>query len=170
MVNPLPSSGARVPAAGEAKRGERGYSAYLLRQANSAFRLALDRALSDLDITAPQFSALLMIGAYPDLSSADLARLSLLTPQTINVIVRNLEARGTIGRRPHPVHGRILVLEMTPEGRRLLKQCRARADAIQAKLEAGFGTKKEEEAVRRWLVYVATTLRQDQRDEHGVND
>ena len=59
---------------------------------------------------------------------------------------------------------------MTPEGRRLLKQCRARADAIQAQLEAGFGTKTEEEAVRRWLVYVATTLRQDEKDEHGVND
>ena len=135
-----------------------------LWQANWGFRLALDRALSDLDITAPQFSALLMIGAYPDLSSADLARLSLLTPQTINVIVRNLEGAGD--DRPAPASGftgAILALEITPEGRRILrKQCRARADKVarsRLNWRAGFGTEKEEEAVRRWLVYVATTLR-----------
>lgn len=161
MVTPSKTGRSRIPTVGESKRGERGYLSYLLRQASAALRLATDRALADLDITGPQFSALVMIGAYPDLSSADLARLSWLTPQTVNVVVRNLEARGAIGRRPHPVHGRILVLEMTPEGRRLLTQCRARADAIGAQLLAGFGSGKEEEIVRRWLVHVATTLRQD---------
>jgi DNA-binding MarR family transcriptional regulator len=141
--------------------------AYLLRQANSALRLALDRAFSELDVTAPQFSALVIIGSYSDLSSADLARLSLLTPQTVNVIVHNLEARGAIGRRPHAVHGRILVLEMTPKGRRLLVQCRERADMIEARLMAGFGgNAKEEEIVRRWLVHVATTIN-DRRDQKG---
>jgi len=156
MIKLSRSSWSRVPRAGEGKRGKSGYLAYLLRQANAAVRLSLDRALADLDITAPQFSALLMVGAYHDLSSADLARLSLLTPQTVNVIVRNLEARGAITRRPHSVHGRILVLEITREGRRLLLRCRERADAIEARLRAG--SRKEEAAVRRWLVLVATKL------------
>jgi len=147
-----------IPEAGEAKRGKSGYLAYLLRQANAAVRLALDRAFADLNVTGPQFSALVMVGAYDDLSSADLARLSLLTPQTVNVIVRNLEARGAITRRPHSVHGRILVLEITREGRRLLTQCRQRADRIEARLRAGFATAAEEDVVRRWLVVVATTL------------
>lgn len=170
MIKREESRGASIPEPGEGKRGERGYLAYLLRQANSALRLALDRALSELDVTAPQFSALLMIGSYPDLSSADLARLSLLTPQTVNVIVRNLEARGAIGRRPHSVHGRILVLEMTPEGRRLLARCRERGDMIEARLMAGFGgNAKEEKIVRRWLVHVATTIN-DQMGRRGVND
>jgi DNA-binding MarR family transcriptional regulator len=147
-----------IPQAGEGKRGTAGSLGYLLRQANAALRATLDRALADLAITGPQFSALIIIRSYPDLSSAELARLSLLTPQTVNLIVRNLEARGAVTRRPHPVHGRILVLEITPRGETLLAECRKRADAIEAHLRAGFADEKEEEAARRWLVYVATSL------------
>jgi DNA-binding MarR family transcriptional regulator len=147
-----------IPKAGEGKRGTGGYFAYLLRQAGATLRTTLDRAFADLDITSPQFSALLMIGSYPDLSSAELARLSLLTPQTVNLIVRNLEARGAITRHPHPVHGRILVLQITSEGKRLLAVCRKRADAIEARLSEAFGSEAEKEVVRRWLTFVATDL------------
>ena len=86
------------PAAGVGRRGIHGHLPYLLRQANAVTRLALDRALADLEMTLPQFSALQMIGAYQPLSSADLARLTWLTPQTVNTIVRNLETRAAIVR------------------------------------------------------------------------
>jgi DNA-binding MarR family transcriptional regulator len=158
MPKPPASTPPRIPAAGEGKRGTQGYLAYLLRQANAATRLAFDRALADLDVTSPQFTVLVMVGAYQPLSSADLARLTFLTPQTINVIVRNLEERGAIMRRPHTVHGRILTVEMTPDGTRLLAQCRRRADRIEAHLEAGLKTAVERDVVRRWLSYIAGSL------------
>jgi DNA-binding MarR family transcriptional regulator len=158
MVKRAASRRPGIPEAGEGKRGTAGYFGYLLRQASAALRATLDRALVDLDITGPQFSALIIVGSYPSLSSAELARLSLLTPQTVNLIVRNLEARGAVTRRPHPVHGRILVLEITPQGETLLAECRKRADAIEAHLRAGFADQNEEEVARRWLVYVATAL------------
>lgn len=147
-----------IPKPGEGKRGRSGYFAYLLRQASVTLRTTLDRALADLDITSSQFSALLMLGSYQDLSSAELARLSLLTPQTVNLIVRNLEARGAITRHSHPVHGRILVLQITPEGKSLLARCRKRADAIEARLSDAFGSEAEKDVVRRWLTFVATDL------------
>ncbi len=84
-------AGTRPPPPGQGKRGEKGYLAYLLRQAQAATRLTMERALADLGVTPPQFAVLTMLKAYPGLSGADLARVALLTPQTVGVIIRNLE-------------------------------------------------------------------------------
>ena len=55
----------RPPAPGQGKRGERGYLAYLLRQAQAATRLTMERALASLGVTTPQFVVLTMLRAYP---------------------------------------------------------------------------------------------------------
>ena len=55
-------AGVRPPAPGEAKRGEKGYLGYLLRQAQAATRLTLERALAGLGVTTPQFAVLTMLG------------------------------------------------------------------------------------------------------------
>ena len=110
-----------VPAPGEGKRGEQGYLGYLLRQAHAAVRLKMERTLADLGVTSPQFAVLTMLNAYPGLSGADVARLTFLTPQTVGVIIRNLERDGAIEMTPHPVHGRIQQWTLTPRGATLLK-------------------------------------------------
>lgn len=143
-----------VPEAGEGKRGEQGHIGYLLRQAHTAHRLRMERALADLEVTLPQFSVLTMLVAYPGASGADLARLSLLTPQTMSVIVANLERSGAISRSPHAVHGRIQKIEVTETGRQLLAKCRSRAKAVEEELLAGINA-ADQQAVRRWLVKVA---------------
>jgi DNA-binding MarR family transcriptional regulator len=143
-----------VPVVGEGKRGEQGHIGYLLRQAHTAHRLRMERALADLEVTLPQFSVLTMLVAYPGASGADLARLSLLTPQTMSVIVANLERSGAISRSPHAVNGRIQQIEVTKAGRQLLAKCRDRAKAVEDELLAGI-TQADQQAVRRWLVKVA---------------
>jgi hypothetical protein len=55
----------RPPPPGQGKRGEQGYLAYLLRQAQAATRLGMERALADLGVTSPQFVVLTMLKAYP---------------------------------------------------------------------------------------------------------
>jgi DNA-binding MarR family transcriptional regulator len=152
-MHKLPSSS--LPAPGQGKRGESGYLGYLLRQAAGAFRNDVERALADLGVTPPQFTVLTMLGTYSGLSGADLARLALLTPQTVSVIVANLEKAGSITRKPHEVHGRILQLDITASGRSLLAICRRRVHAIEAELVKDISA-VEEQAVRRWLVRVAT--------------
>lgn len=144
-----------VPVAGEGKRGEQGHLGYLLRQASGAFRARVDRALADLEVTAPQFAVLTMVGAYPALSGADLARLTLLTPQTVNVIVANLKRSGALASTPHPIHGRILQLSLTAEGKSLLARCKTRVDRLEARLAEGLSA-RDEQIVRRWLVRAAT--------------
>jgi DNA-binding MarR family transcriptional regulator len=143
-----------VPRIGEGKRGEEGHIGYLLRQAGAANRLRMERALSDFGVTPPQFMVLTMLVAYPGLSNADLARLALLTPQTVSVIVANLLRSGAIARRPHAVHGRIQHIDVTDEGKALLKQCRSRVKAIEQQMLDGFSA-DEESVIRRWLVSLA---------------
>lgn len=152
------SHSAQVPQIGEAMRGEDGHLPYLLSQAQAAMRLALERALADLGVTPPQFSILTMIDSYPGLSGADLARLTMLTPQTVNLIVRNLERDGLIAKSPDDVHGRILRLQTTAAGHALRTRCRERANRIDRRVTAGLAA-SEEKVVRRWLVRLAKDMR-----------
>lgn len=149
-----------IPRPGEGKRGPEGHLGYLLRQAGVSLRAAMDRVLVEHGLTTPQFSVLTMIAAYPGASGADLARLTFLTPQTINVIVRNLEREGAIAKTAHATHGRILRLSATPRGQALLKRCRARVAALEAEL-AALLERDEERVVRRWLSALAEKLAED---------
>lgn len=155
--NPGSSDPPAIPRPGEAKRGPEGHLGYLLRQASVTLRGAMDAALTELGVTTPQFSVLTMVVAYPGVSGADLARLTFLTPQTINVIVRNLERDGAVEKTAHATHGRILRLHATTRGQALLKRCRGRVAEVEAEL-AGLLGKDEERLVRRWLSAVAEKL------------
>jgi DNA-binding MarR family transcriptional regulator len=149
----------RPPLPGQGKRGEGGYLGYLLRQAQAAARLTLERALDEFGVTVPQFVVLTMLKAYPGLSGADLARVALLTPQTVGVIIRNLERDRAIRKTPHPVHGRVLQWSLTPRGLNLLEKCRRQALALERRLSAGLSGAAEA-TVRRWLAKIAADLQQ----------
>ena len=146
-----------VPRPGEGKRGPEGHLGYLVRQASVAVRAAMEKVLADIDITPPQFSVLTMIVAYPGVSGADLARLTFLTPQTINVIVRNLERDGAIAKTAHASHGRILRLQATAKGQALLKRCRARVGVLEVEMVRALG-RDDERAIRRWLAALPAAL------------
>ena len=150
-------AGRRPPPPGQGKRGEDGYLGYLLRQAQAASRLAMERTLADLRVTPPQFVVLTMLKAYPGLSGADLARVSLLTPQTVGVIIRNLERAGSIKKQPHPVHGRVLMWTLTKSGLVLVGNCRRLVLALERRLAAGL-TPRTQLTVRRWLARIAADL------------
>lgn len=156
VANSAPA-GVRPPSPGQGKRGEKGHLAYLLRQAQAATRLTLERALADLGVTPPQFVVLTMLRAYPGLSGADLARVAMLTPQTVGVIIRNLERDGAIRKTPHPIHGRVLQWTLTRRGGTLLDRCRRHVLAVERRLVAGMGAKAQT-TIRRWLSKIAADL------------
>lgn len=147
----------RVPLPGQGKRGEQGYFGYLLRQAQAAARLSLERALGELSVTPPQFVVLTMLKAYPGLSGADLARVALLTPQTVGVIIGNLERDGAIKKTSHPVHGRVLQWTLTARGLVLLDKCRRHAQALERRLAKGTSA-RDLAAIKRWLAKIAADL------------
>jgi DNA-binding MarR family transcriptional regulator len=153
-------AGVRPPLPGPARRGEKDHLGYLLRQAQAAARLTLERALADLSVTPPQFAVLTLLKAYPGLSGADLARFALLTPQTTGVIIRNLERVRAIRKTPHPVHGRLLQWTLTRRGGTLLDNCGRHVRALERRLASGL-TAKAQVTVRRWLSKIAADLQQD---------
>jgi DNA-binding MarR family transcriptional regulator len=159
IQNPYPP-GVRPPPPGRGKRGEKSHLGPLLRRAQAAWRLTLERALADLGVTPPQVAVMTMLRAYPGLSGADLARLALLTPQTVGVIIRNLERSGTIRKTPHPVHGRVLQWSLTRRGGTLLDRCRRPVIALERRLMAGLNVRAQA-TVRRWLSKIAADLQQD---------
>ena len=77
-----------------------------------------------------------MLAAYPGHGNADLARLALLTPQTMSVIVANLLKTVLIARQPHRVHGCI------------------QTNALEADMLRDLGS-AEQAVISQWLVRIA---------------
>lgn len=138
-------------------QGAQGPLGYLLRQAQHTFRIAIDRALAEYNVTHPQFAILNLLQHAPMSHSADIARISMFSPQAVNVIIRALEKRKLIERMPHETHGRILVTRLTPLGEKCWAQCRRKVDALEKTVCQPLSLDTEK-AIREWLVYVKTTL------------
>jgi len=94
---------------------------YLLKRAQAALRAEMDKQLARHCLTTPQYAALSALERMPGLSSAELARRSFVTPQTMIRIVAGLEEKGLVKRSEHPVHGRILEATLTAEGQRAIR-------------------------------------------------
>jgi DNA-binding MarR family transcriptional regulator len=146
-----------VPLIGERYRGVEGRSGYLLRQAWAEFRGAMDDALRDHGLSAPQYAALSVLARDPGISGADLARACVTTPQAMNGVIGTLEREGLVERHPHPTHGRILQIELTDEGRRRLDAAHPIVRALEDAIEDGFSA-EEVSVIKAWLVVAARRL------------
>jgi DNA-binding MarR family transcriptional regulator len=142
---------------GEGFRGPDGAVGYLLRQAQLTLRGALDAALRDLGITTPQYSVLSVLEIEPGLSGAELARTSMLTPQTTNGILVALERAGHIVRTPTTRDGRVLQARLTDTGRALLDRARERVAEVERRMTAPL-TEQQTAQLRQWLVACARAL------------
>lgn len=86
---------------------------------------------------------------------SDLAAGQKMRPQSMAQTVREMETSGLVTRRPDPDDGRRAFVELTPEGRRMLKAIRAAredwlAQALERELDA-----RERETVREALGLLA---------------
>lgn len=107
---------------------------YLVKRLELAIRARMDDALRPRGLTTLQFTALTALRHRDGLSSAQLARRSFVTPQTMNEMVRWLEGHGHIERRRDPDNRRVLLITLTDAGRALLEQCDPLVEAIEAEM------------------------------------
>lgn len=152
---------------GERYRGAEGRIGFLLRQAQTAVRAAIGAAVQPLGLTPAQFSLLGVLGHEGELSSAELAKLAMISPQSVGGIVTNLERAGWVARRRADDHGRIIWLALTDSGRRILERAQQRVSVIENEL---FKDAKpaDVQLIRRWLV--ACALRYAARAARGKDD
>jgi DNA-binding MarR family transcriptional regulator len=107
---------------------------YLVKRLELAIRARMDEALRPHGLSTLQFTALTALRARDGLSSAQLARRSFVTPQTMNEMVRWLERHGHIARHRDPDNRRVLLLTLTDEGRALLERCDPLVEEIEAEM------------------------------------
>jgi len=146
-----------APRVGERYRGVEGRSGYLLRQAWHAFRGAMEATLRAHDLNGAQYAVLSVLARDPGMSGADLARACNTTPQAMNGVLATLERAGLVERHPHPTHGRILQVSLTPEGQRRLEAATPAVRELEDAIEAGLPA-KDVAAVKGWLVASAERL------------
>jgi DNA-binding MarR family transcriptional regulator len=116
---------------GESFRGPDGRLGYLLRQAHQALRAQIDQAARAEGITAPQFSIMSALDHEPGLTGAEVARQSMLRPQTANEILANLERSGLVERREHPHDRRTRQVHLTARGRERFAKVNEKVAAIE---------------------------------------
>jgi DNA-binding MarR family transcriptional regulator len=143
-----------VPLIGDGYRGPEGHTGYLLKQAWHEFRVAMEAALREHELSAAQYAVLSVLGRDEPLSGADLARACNTSPQAMNGVLGGLQRDGLIERRPHPTHGRILEVVLTDEGRHRLEASTPAVREVEAAVEQGFSG-EQVAAVKEWLVTAA---------------
>jgi DNA-binding MarR family transcriptional regulator len=102
-----------------------------LKYAQATTRAALADELGKIGLTTPQFLALAAIDESEDISSAELARQSFVTPQAMMTIVGRLEAAGLITRARAKRGGRAIAMRLTETGKEKLSEARTHAYAIE---------------------------------------
>ena len=95
---------------------------YQLKHVQAALRARMDEALRPLGLSAPQYLCLELLSRAPGASTSDLAREAFVTRQTMSTLLRTLVDRGLAQRAAQASSGRALPMQLTPEGRSLLKE------------------------------------------------
>jgi DNA-binding MarR family transcriptional regulator len=103
-------------------------SGYLVKRAQSLIHLALDEIVSKHALGIPHYVVLSMLAETPGLPNAELARKAFVTPQSMNEVLKQLEASGLVGRRQSPSNVRILNAHLTRAGE---KKWRSVNDGVQ---------------------------------------
>jgi DNA-binding MarR family transcriptional regulator len=125
----------------------------------------MEDALRDAGLTRPQFGTLSVVVAEPGLSSADLARAVMVTPQAMNLLVSGLEREGLVERRAHSTHGRILQVFPTDEGIQRLRETYPIVIELEDRIAEGL-TDRQLTAIKRWLVRTAQTMHETRASRH----
>ncbi|HEY8117859.1 MAG TPA: MarR family transcriptional regulator [Methylophilaceae bacterium] len=95
---------------------------YMIRQAQLALHRTIDSKMAALDLTAMQWGPLLLIGHGKARTAADLSRCGGVETSTMTRMLDRLESKGLIIRKRSESDRRIIFLELTDEGKRLVSE------------------------------------------------
>ncbi|MFE4950814.1 MarR family winged helix-turn-helix transcriptional regulator [Leifsonia sp. NPDC056665] len=110
---------------------------YLLKEASSALRAAMEDVLRPLGMTVTHYSCLELLAQRPGLSNSELARGAFVTRQTMNVLLQSLERDGYVTRPAEAPVGKVLPARLTARGRRSLATASAAVRSVEVRMLAG---------------------------------
>ena len=130
---------------------------YMLKQVELAVRARLDEIVRPAGLTAAQYTALTVLERHDDMSSAQLARHSFVTAQSMADMITALEGRKLIERHRDRADRRRLVVALTDDGHALLDRCRPEVAALEDAMLAGLSI-PQTKALRATLATCYTNL------------
>lgn len=113
---------------------------YLVGRLDRLLRRRLGDALAPHGLTLAEYTALSVLRARGGLSNAQLARRTLITPQSMNEVLGRLVERGFVSRTDDPAHGRVIRAALTAEGRRALTAGTRAVAAVERDMLSGLTT------------------------------
>jgi len=115
---------------------------YAVKQVELVVRSHLEELLKPAGITAWQYTALTVLERRDEMTSAELARNSFVTPQATADLVTVLERHGLIARRRDETHRRRLLISLTDAGRELLARYSTEVRALEGRMLGTFTTEE----------------------------
>ena len=109
---------------------------YVLKQASVALRSEMEAALRPLGLSVTQYSCLELLGQRVDLSSAELARGTFVTRQSMHTVLQGLQDRGLVTRPAVAPEGRALPARLTDDGRAALEKASRAVAAVEERMIA----------------------------------
>jgi DNA-binding MarR family transcriptional regulator len=137
---------------------------HLVKQVQYKAYVQLETVFHPYDITAVQFRILTTLSARPGMSSAQLARLYDVKPQTMIKQILLLESKGLIDRKPSKNNKRLLELKLTPAGKDRLEQCQKDSRELEREILGPLNSREQSE-LRGYLVRLHTSLSAPLDDE-----
>jgi DNA-binding MarR family transcriptional regulator len=130
---------------------------HLVKQVQYKAYVRLESVFQPLGITAVQFRILITLSSKPGTSSAELARLYDVKPQTMIKQIAFLETKALIDRQVSLTNKRLLELRLTPAGEEILRQCQKDSRAMEREILTPLGA-EEQEALRDYLSRLLDSL------------
>ena len=121
---------------------------YLLKEASSALRAAMEEVLKPLGMTVTHYSCLELLAQRPGLSNSELARGAFVTRQSMNVLLQALERDGYVTRPAAAPFGKVLPAQLTSRGRRSLETASAAVRSVELRMLAGLTEAEQSDAFR----------------------
>jgi DNA-binding MarR family transcriptional regulator len=121
---------------------------YIVGRLNHGIRKGMRQDLAEWGLSIPEFTALSILRRRSGLSNAQLARRSMVTPQSMIEILAGLESRGLVSRTVDPNHARILKSDLTAEGERVVAAAQKKIEHIQEELFTGVPDEERELVLR----------------------
>ena len=131
---------------------------YLLKEASSALRSAMEEVLRPLGMSVTRYSCLELLAQRPGSSNSELARGAFVTRQSMNALLQDLEREGLVTRPAEAPVGRVLPTRLTAQGRRSLEKATAAVRSVEVRMLAGL-TEAEQASTFRSLRAMTRSLR-----------
>ena len=119
-----------------------GFVGYTIVRLAHAVERRIELALVGEGLTVRQFGALVHLARDPGIGSGQLARLVLVTPQSMGALVQSLERAGFVTRAGAVKAGTRIAIRLTRKGTGVMRRAMAVAERVDAETAADLSTEE----------------------------